>query len=128
MPEYSPATERVLDAIARTFLQAGLRLLREQEEREQDALNGQDADAQARAGAERTCVMVTQSPFRILSKHEEEVAALIAQGRTYQEIADSLFVSTNTIRAHMRSAFQKTDSRNRTELALWWLRAHGRLA
>ena len=52
-----------------------------------------------------------------LSKRENEVAALILQGRTTQETADTLFISAATVKTHLQHIYEKTGVRNRTELA-----------
>lgn len=57
----------------------------------------------------------TQNPA--LSKRENEVAALILQGRTTQETADTLFISAATVKTHLQHIYEKTGVRNRTELA-----------
>ncbi len=47
-----------------------------------------------------------------ITKREIEVIKLIAQEFTTQEIADSLFVSTNTVATHKRNLFVKMDVKN----------------
>lgn len=51
-----------------------------------------------------------------LSPREREVLTLIAQGRTNQEIADSLFLSVNTVQTHRAHIMEKLNMHNRTEL------------
>jgi len=51
-----------------------------------------------------------------ISRREQEVILLICQGRTNQEIADSLFISLKTVKDHNYRIFQKTGVRNRVEL------------
>ncbi len=53
-----------------------------------------------------------------LSDRELELLPLIAAGLTNQEIADTLTVSLNTVKSHMRSIFGKLAARNRTEATL----------
>ncbi len=48
----------------------------------------------------------------IITKREIEVVKLIAQEYTTQEIADQLFVSTNTVATHKRNLFVKMDVKN----------------
>lgn len=43
-----------------------------------------------------------------LSRREKEVVRLLAQGLSYKEIADSLFVSEATIKTHVARAYMKT--------------------
>lgn len=53
-----------------------------------------------------------------LSVREVEVVQLVADGATNEEIATRLFLSPRTIQSHVRSAMEKTATRNRTELAV----------
>ena len=54
-----------------------------------------------------------------LTDREKEVLGLIAQGATNKEIAASLFISENTVRAHVRTLMQKLHLDNRTQLAVY---------
>ncbi|MCH9009826.1 MAG: response regulator transcription factor [Chloroflexi bacterium] len=54
-----------------------------------------------------------------LTVREKEVLELIAQGATNKEIAASLFISENTVRAHVRTLMQKLHMDNRTQLAVY---------
>jgi len=51
-----------------------------------------------------------------LSAREMEVVGLVAQGATSGEIADTLHVSGNTVRTHVRNAMAKLDVRSRAQL------------
>jgi DNA-binding NarL/FixJ family response regulator len=53
-----------------------------------------------------------------LSKREKEVAEYVFRGMTNQEIAEKMFVSLRTIKAHLSSIYDKTGFRNRLELGL----------
>lgn len=53
-----------------------------------------------------------------LSVREVEVAQLVAGGATNDEIAEHLFLSPRTIQSHVKAAMEKTQTRNRTELAV----------
>lgn len=50
-----------------------------------------------------------------LSKRELEVLQLMANGLSNQEIADSLFVSLNTIKTHASKLFEKLNVKRRTQ-------------
>ena len=50
-----------------------------------------------------------------LSQREQEVLAMVAQGSTNQEIAESLFLSNGTIRNYMTAILTKLDAGNRTD-------------
>ncbi|WP_418349988.1 response regulator transcription factor [Slackia isoflavoniconvertens] len=51
-----------------------------------------------------------------LSKRELEVLELFAQGRSANWIADSLVISKNTVRAHLRAIYSKLDVHTRQDL------------
>ena len=53
-----------------------------------------------------------------LSPREHEVLVLIAQGLSYQEIADQLFVSLSTIKTHAANIFSKLDVQRRTQAVM----------
>jgi len=52
-----------------------------------------------------------------LTKREYEIALLAAEGLRNNEIAEKLFVSENTVRAHLRAIYQKLDIDRRALLA-----------
>jgi DNA-binding NarL/FixJ family response regulator len=60
-----------------------------------------------------------RQPFEPLTAREEEVLVTVAQGRTNDEIATELFISTSTVKAHLASLMRKLGARNRVELAMW---------
>jgi DNA-binding NarL/FixJ family response regulator len=53
-----------------------------------------------------------------LSKREKEVARLVARGLSNKELADKLYISVRTVKAHLTSIFSKTGFRDRLELAI----------
>jgi DNA-binding NarL/FixJ family response regulator len=53
-----------------------------------------------------------------LSEREREVAAAVAEGRSNAEIAERLFMSVGTVKAHISSALTKLGIDNRIQLAL----------
>ncbi len=57
-----------------------------------------------------------------LTQREKEVLELISQGMTNKEISAALFISENTVRAHVRSLMQKLTLDNRTQLAVYGIR------
>jgi DNA-binding NarL/FixJ family response regulator len=52
-----------------------------------------------------------------LSPREREIAALVAEGLSNREIADSILVSPKTVERHLTNVLSKVGLRNRTELA-----------
>jgi DNA-binding CsgD family transcriptional regulator len=53
-----------------------------------------------------------------LTAQERNVARLVAAGFTNREIAERLFVTTNTVETHLRHIFQKVEVTSRTQLAI----------
>lgn len=54
-----------------------------------------------------------------LTERELDVLSAIAQGLSNQEIADALFISTATVRTHVRNLLSKLGVVNRTQAALY---------
>jgi DNA-binding NarL/FixJ family response regulator len=69
-------------------------------------------------------VQTVQAYPNDLSPREVEVRRLLAVGKSNREIADSLFISLNTVATHVRNILTKTNSANRTEAAAYAVR-HG---
>jgi DNA-binding NarL/FixJ family response regulator len=59
------------------------------------------------------------SPFgdARLSPREQEVLALVAEGRSNKAIAEALFVSPNTVKTHVASLLAKLHADTRVQLA-----------
>lgn len=55
---------------------------------------------------------------RIVTKREEEVLQLIADGCSTSEVADGMFISQKTVKNHLASIYQKLDARDRTQAVL----------
>ena len=54
-----------------------------------------------------------------LSDRESEVVALITQGKSNDEIAGLTYLSINTVKSYVRSAYRKIDVDSRTQAVLW---------
>ena len=59
-----------------------------------------------------------QQQRSVLSSREREVLRLIGKGMSNRQIADTLFISTRTVKFHVSAIFEKLDVKNRTEAAL----------
>lgn len=64
-------------------------------------------------------IVLSKSDYENLTKREKSVIQLIAQGASNDKIANKLNISDHTVKTHLYSAFKKTQSRNRIELANW---------
>ncbi|WP_440053857.1 response regulator transcription factor [Pseudoalteromonas sp. T1lg65] len=71
----------------------------------------------------KPCVMsdpnLQDERLNSLTTREKSVIRLLATGARNEDIADSLNISAHTVKTHIYSAFKKTNSRNRIELANW---------
>ncbi|MBC5636542.1 response regulator transcription factor [Ornithinibacillus sp. BX22] len=54
-----------------------------------------------------------------LSPRELTITRLVGEGKTNKEIADELFLSIGTVKNHITQILQKTDLRDRTQLAIF---------
>ena len=57
-----------------------------------------------------------------LSEREKEILGYVAKGYQDKEIADKLFLSDATVRAHLRNVYKKLHVRSRTEALLKYLK------
>jgi DNA-binding NarL/FixJ family response regulator len=55
---------------------------------------------------------------RVITRREEEVLQLIADGCSTPEVAAQLFISQKTVKNHLASIYQKLDARDRTQAVL----------
>ncbi|MCP5029192.1 MAG: response regulator transcription factor [Actinomycetia bacterium] len=55
---------------------------------------------------------------RIITRREEEVLQLIADGCSTPEVAERLYISQKTVKNHLASIYQKLDARDRTQAVL----------
>lgn len=54
-----------------------------------------------------------------LTRRETEILAMICVGARNEEIAEKLFISTNTVKTHIYNIYKKIHVPNRTQAALW---------
>lgn len=55
----------------------------------------------------------------VLTKREIEIVRLIVSGFSNRDIADKLFISTNTVKTHVSNLYKKIDVTNRVQAILW---------
>jgi len=60
----------------------------------------------------------TADEERVITRREEEVLQLIANGCSTPEVAEQLFISQKTVKNHLASIYQKLDARDRTQAVL----------
>jgi DNA-binding NarL/FixJ family response regulator len=64
-----------------------------------------------------------QKPSNVetLTEREREVLALLAKGHLYKQISDTLGISINTVRNHLRATYEKLHVHSRTEATVKFL-------
>ena len=58
------------------------------------------------------------SPWNLLSAREAQVACAVRAGRSNKEVADLMFISERTVKAHLGAVFEKLGVRDRLQLVL----------
>jgi two-component system NarL family response regulator len=80
------------------------------------------ATSEIRAVFESNFSTTATSPLEklapVLTRREQEILALIATGKTNQEIAQMLYIAPGTVRVHVHAILQKLDVRDRTQAAV----------
>lgn len=57
----------------------------------------------------------TSVSLEMLTSREKELLQLLARGLRYKEIADQLYLSTDTVRTHIRNIYRKLEVQSRME-------------
>lgn len=65
--------------------------------------------------------ITTENP---LTPREQEILALVAAGKSNQEIAELLYITSGTVRVHVHAILHKLDVRDRTQAAIVALQKH----
>ncbi len=63
-----------------------------------------------------------------LSPREHEILCLLAKGYQYKEIAETLSISVETVRTHLRNIYEKLHVRSRTEAVVKFFERKGNIA
>jgi len=58
------------------------------------------------------------NPWALLSAREAQVAQAVTAGRSNKEVADLMFISERTVKAHLGAVFEKLGVRDRLQLVL----------
>jgi DNA-binding NarL/FixJ family response regulator len=82
------------------------------------ALVARLAAATAGLAAPHAVPQAQQDLRQRLSSRELEVARAVAQGLSNKEVADRLFISERTVKAHLGATFEKLGVRDRVQLVL----------
>jgi two-component system response regulator DegU len=91
-------------------------MLAEAHKPDEIAPSGGPASTPSRTGTAPPAM--TSRPDNVISRREEEVLQLIAEGASTTEVAERLFISVKTVKNHLASVYQKLDSRDRTQAVL----------
>lgn len=88
---------------------------------------GEAALTRAMAGRLLKCVANKafdhQSPAEQLTHREVDVLKLVAQGYSNPYIAESLYISVNTVKSHLKNILAKLQLENRTQVAAYAVQA-----
>ena len=63
-----------------------------------------------------------QEPGSMLSTREIEILNLVGKGNTNKEVGEELFISENTVKAHMKNILSKLNLKNRQQLIAYVIR------
>lgn len=58
----------------------------------------------------------------VLTEREYEIAVFVASGLTNKQIADKLFLSVRTVKAHLENIFKKLKIHNRVQLVVMMIK------
>ena len=83
------------------------------------------AELRGRASGHPAAGRSAVGPEPPFTRREEDVLALVAQGRTNQQIARELFVEVTTVKSHLSHALVKLQLDSRVQAALWWQQHRG---
>lgn len=84
------------------------------------------ADTLCEENAQKECER-SSSDLEVLTAREREVAYLVADGATNQEIAEELCISLSTVKSHLQRIFDKLAVGNRSMLVRRYFETSGML-
>lgn len=70
-------------------------------------------------GSQLQSLSTPMKELEFLTEREQEVLALIAEGKKNQQIAEQLYISHGTVRVHVHSILNKLNVKDRTQAALF---------
>ena len=59
--------------------------------------------------------------IKMLTQREKEVLSLLLKGYKNQVIAEKLYITRHTVKAHLANIYKKLGVRNRTQVAIYVL-------
>jgi len=62
------------------------------------------------------------APRRVLTRRETQIVELVAEGLSNTEIAQELFLSVNSVKTYIRTAYRKMGVTTRSQAVLWAVR------
>ncbi len=60
------------------------------------------------------------NPVSQLTEREVEILSFVGKGHSNFEIADQLFISSNTVKKHITHIFEKMQFKDRTQAVIYW--------
>jgi DNA-binding NarL/FixJ family response regulator len=78
-------------------------------------MSSQIASKVVAAFKNKPAVSLNTDPLHILSKREKEILEALSKGLLYKEIAEKLFISSETVRKHVYHIYEKLHVTNRVE-------------
>ena len=76
------------------------------------------ANRAAPAATTASSAVPAANPWTLLSAREAQVARNVSAGRSNREVADLMFISERTVKAHLGAVFEKLGVRDRLQLVL----------
>ena len=65
-----------------------------------------------------------ENKIKLLTQREKEVLALMFRGYQNKDIADKLFITYHTVKAHLAKIYEKLEVKNRVQATIYILSNH----